>query len=197
MAVQNEYLNQYVPHLDRHSSSCTWDQFCERLYQALWRKGGGYYASSDVLHELYASSKICGIVVASQQGFASFEDLLHSSVLDHVVTIEKVPPTETHNFTTYRYLPALNNNFQNVRRHTRQKKSDICITDSSMEEQEGTINCKTEDLEEFFKEENSSSNSSQNGTNKLFENEDSELKGEEKNINKMRKNSEKLKGKNY
>nr|CAD2160016.1 unnamed protein product [Meloidogyne enterolobii] len=142
-------------------------------------------------------SKICGIVVASQQGFASFEDLLHSPVLDHVVTIEKVPPTENFNYTTYRYLPALNNNFQNVRRHTRQKKSDICITDSSMEEQEGTINCKTEDLEEFFKEENSSSNSSQNGIDKLFRNEDSELKKDAKEFNKMRKNSEKLKGKNY
>jgi len=68
-----------------------------------------------------------------------------------------------------------------------------------MEEQEGTINSKTEeDFEEFFKEENSSTNSSLSGTNKLFQNEDSELKkGEEKNINKMRKNSEKLKGKNY
>uniref|UniRef100_A0A1I8B8N8 Uncharacterized protein n=1 Tax=Meloidogyne hapla TaxID=6305 RepID=A0A1I8B8N8_MELHA len=142
-ALQHNYLNNYIPHLDRHSTSCNWDQFCEHLYTALWRK---------------------------------------------VVTIERIPSTDSFNFVTYRYLPALNNNYQHIRRHTRQKKSDVYINDTSLEQEETTTTSKSDEMEDFFKE-NSSSSDGQD-TNKLFQNEDSE-KGEEKNFsNKGQKNYE-------
>uniref|UniRef100_A0A914I0F8 DUF7515 domain-containing protein n=1 Tax=Globodera rostochiensis TaxID=31243 RepID=A0A914I0F8_GLORO len=94
-----------------------------KLYEVLWVRAEGYESAAEIAHELYKRYEVCAVYFARQDGYETFEEMLHSDKLKHVVTVERIPFKPS--YAIFHYRATLNNDnyvFAAIRKRLLQRK---------------------------------------------------------------------------